>query len=149
MFVLNEGRISLSLEAPAEKTVRVSRVKRIPGRAFFFFSHTCFFEAERVIVPRRSLNAGGLCEYGTRVVSYVLFCRCDRWSSVAVAMGNDNGFGSLEKTADLLLASLSVEALIRRFKKEQQQQQKKWIKINARVVLVRAPARLSLSDASL
>lgn len=97
--------------------------KRIPGRAFF--SHTCFFEAERVIVPRRSLNAGGLCEYGTRVVSYVLFCRRDRWSTAVVAMRSDNGFGSLEKTADLMLASLSVEALIRRFKEELKKKKKK------------------------
>lgn len=84
--------------------MRVSRVKE--NSRSRFFSHTCFFEAERVIVPRRSLNAGGLCEYGTRVVSYVLFCRRDRWSTAALAMRSDNGFGSLEKTADLMLASL-------------------------------------------
>lgn len=64
-------------------------------------------------------------------------------------MRSDNGFGSLEKTADLMSASLSVEALIRRFKEELKKKKKKWIKINARVVLARAPARLSLSDASL
>lgn len=40
-------------------------------------------------------------------------------------MRSDNGFGSLEKTADLMSASLSVEALIRRFKEELKKKKKK------------------------
>lgn len=114
------------------ETMRVPRVE-IEFRSFFL-PPTCF-EAERVIVPRRSLNAGGLCEYGTCAVNSVLFCRRDRWALQQLRRERTIASESLEKKADLSLsASLRVEAVIIK-------RAKKWIKINARGVLVCAPAR--------
>lgn len=60
-------------------------------------------------------------------------------------MRSDNGFGSLEKTADLMSASLSVEALIRRFKEELKKKKKK--KVDQNKCASRACSRASSSFA--